>query len=311
VRSIKKKLLESWGLKVTAICLAFMLWYAVRGDPRSERSISVPLEIHNIPRNLEITSERPTSVDITIRGSIANPGFGQVTPACVIDLQSAGEGERNIPIGPSNVRLSRTSGLEVVSVRPPRIRLMLERTTSKEIPISPALIGRPAEGFEVYSAIPFPPTTVVTGPRSRIDRLKEINTEAISIQGLTERMRTFVNLNIQDGMVQSSTPRPVEVNVDIGIRRRLVILNQIPVLSDDSSVIVDPSRIALHLLVPITFKRTLTSADFTARVFVRSLDRSLPLNVKPGINPIAPLDPAIRIKEVVPSVVTVRRSGKS
>lgn len=308
--TIKDVLLENWGLKVTAICLALMLWYAVRGDPRTERSITVPLEIHNIPRNLEITSERPTSVDITIRGSIANPGFGQVTPACVIDLQSAGEGERIVPIGPESVRLSRASGLEVVSVRPPRIKLMLERTTSKELTISPVLIGKPAEGFEVYSAIPFPPTTVVTGPRSRIERLKEVNTEAISIQGLTDRTRTFVNLNIQDGMIQSATSRPVEVNVDIGIRRRLVMLNQIPVLTDDSSVIVEPSRIALHLLVPVNFQRTLTSADFTARVFVRSLDRSLPLKVKPGINPVSPLDPAIRIKEVVPPVVTVRRGGK-
>src|SRR5437867_5657552 len=41
MKPVKDMLMENWGLKLTAIFLAFMLWVAVHGDPGVERIISV------------------------------------------------------------------------------------------------------------------------------------------------------------------------------------------------------------------------------------------------------------------------------
>ena len=54
------EILENWGLKLIALLLSVTLWLAVHGDPSTERTITVPLEILNQPRNLEITSDRPS-----------------------------------------------------------------------------------------------------------------------------------------------------------------------------------------------------------------------------------------------------------
>jgi hypothetical protein len=35
-------LFENWGLKLTAVLLAVVLWLVVRGDPNAERVISRP-----------------------------------------------------------------------------------------------------------------------------------------------------------------------------------------------------------------------------------------------------------------------------
>jgi hypothetical protein len=77
----------------------------VRGDPGAASVITVPLEIR-IPRNVEITNERPRSVEVTVRGTASSPWFGQPSPSCVIDLQSAEEGQHVAPLTPDNVRIT-------------------------------------------------------------------------------------------------------------------------------------------------------------------------------------------------------------
>ncbi len=68
---------ENWGLKLTALFLSFILWLMVHGDPGTERNIMIPLEIR-IPRDMVITNEdRPSFVEVSIRGPLASGGFGQ------------------------------------------------------------------------------------------------------------------------------------------------------------------------------------------------------------------------------------------
>jgi len=79
MKSLAKLLLENWTLKLTALFMAYVLWLLVRGDPGAMRVLSVPLEIR-VPRNFEITSERPTTVDVTVRGSSATIAFSMSLP---------------------------------------------------------------------------------------------------------------------------------------------------------------------------------------------------------------------------------------
>jgi YbbR domain-containing protein len=302
--------LENWGVKLTALFLAFTLWLMVHGDPGTERNIMVPLEIR-IPGELVITNDdRPSFVEVSVRGSLANGGFGQPSLRCLIDLPSAEEGERLVPLTAQNIR-TRATGLEILTVRPPRIRLVLERELSKEVGIEPT-VGTPETGFEVYEVRVSPTTALIRGPRSRLDRIKSVGTEAVSLQGEQESIRRFVNLNIKDSLVHSSQAEPVEVEIEIGPRRSLQTISLVPVLPDDDSVIVRPSRVALRILVPATFRRSLTAADFSATVAVRNLNPTLDSErVTPVVTFTNPLDPAIRIKEIVPAQVTVHRTGKS
>ena len=303
-------LLKNWGLKLTALFLAFILWLMVHGDLGTERNIMVPVEIR-IPQNMVITNEdRPSFVEVSIRGPLASGGFGQPSLLCLIDLQTAQEGERLVPIGPQSIQ-TRTAGLEILTVRPTRLRLVLEREISKEVRINPN-VGTADAGFEVYEVRASPSTVLVKGPRSRLDKINAVTTEAISLQGQQESIRRLVNLNIKDSQVHTSPAESVEVEIEIGPRRNLQTISPVPVLPDDASVTVRPSRVTLRILVPANVQKSLTPADFSATVAVKNLNPTLDSErVKPVVTFTNPLDPGIRIKEIVPSQVTVSRTGKS
>src|SRR5512138_629976 len=83
------------GLKVLAIALAVLLWLTVAGEHVVERSVRVPLEFRNIPQQLEIVGDPPSSVDVRLRGSSAL--LSRLEPGeivAVLDLSAARPGSR-------------------------------------------------------------------------------------------------------------------------------------------------------------------------------------------------------------------------
>ena len=54
---LRRHVLHNFGLKLLSLALAVALWLAVTRDPVAEVAVDVPIEFHNIPQNLEISSE--------------------------------------------------------------------------------------------------------------------------------------------------------------------------------------------------------------------------------------------------------------
>lgn len=312
MKFIKDVLLENWGIKLTAIFMAFFLWLFVRGDRNVERIMTIALEIR-VPRNMEITNERPSFVEITVRGTPMSLGWGlSGPPAYTIDLQSAGEGRHEIPLSPGNVRIPAASGLEVVRVNPPRITLVLEQTISKNVAVSlPPLRGEPAEGFDVYRVSYWPTLVQITGPRSRVETVSQLNTAPVSVSGLSQSLRAFAGLVVEDHLVRVNPAGPVEVNVQVGVHRETRTIAGIQVLSEDESLDVNPPRISVQVLVPVTFKSKLGPENFSASILPESLDPSTKeAKVKPEVRLVDSPDPDIVIEKIRPPEVVVRRTGK-
>jgi YbbR domain-containing protein len=307
MRAIRDFILENWTLKLTSILLAWILWLFVRGEPGTERVITVPLEVR-IPQGMEITNERPNSVDVTVRGTIPSTWFGQAVPTCVIDMQGYSEGEHVVPLTPDNVRIPRASGLEVLKVNPARVNLVLERTISKEVPVVVTTRGNPASGFDVYGKSASPNMIIITGPRSHINRIQQISTEPVSLTGQKQTIRTLANLNIQDNSVRSTPVGPIEVRIFLGVHREPFTIARVPVHVDNNQYSVTPSRVSVELLVPKNYTGTLTPNDVSVTVSTLMLaEEKLPAKVKPEVKLVTNLDPAIIINNVEPAEITVRK----
>jgi len=50
---------RNFGLKVLSICIATLLWLVVAGERVVERVLRVPVELQNLPSDLEIVSNPP------------------------------------------------------------------------------------------------------------------------------------------------------------------------------------------------------------------------------------------------------------
>jgi YbbR domain-containing protein len=202
------------GLKVLALALATLLWLTVAGEHVVERSIRIPLEFRNIPAQLEIAGDPPSTVDVRLRGSsalLARLEPGEVV--AVLDLSSARPGSRLFHIRNDEVRAP--FGVEVAQVLPATLSLELERSATRIVPVVPALDGEPAPGFVVGRMSAEPSTVQVVGPESNIRELAEATTEPVSIAGSRDRVRDVVTVGVADSEVRLAQPQSATVVVEI------------------------------------------------------------------------------------------------
>jgi YbbR domain-containing protein len=307
-RFIREYLLEHWSLKLTALLLSLILWLFVRGEPGPERVVAVPVEVQ-VPSQMEITNERPTSVEVTMRGAaFSNMWFSQPLPTCSIDLQGSKEGEHVITLTPENIRTPKGSGIEVLQVNPTRVTLVLERTVSKEVLIVVPIRGEPSRGFEIYGKSSKPAALIVTGPLSHIDRLHEAFTEPVSVSGQKQPVRAFVALNIKDSSIRTSLVNPVQVDIQIGPRLKLATVTQVPLALDDSTYTIIPKQISIQVSAPVVSIADLKPADFQAIIETKQMDLSkLPAKAKPHVSIVNDPSGVMKIREVLPAEVIVRK----
>ena len=82
----------------------------------------------------------------------------------------------------------------------------------------------------------------------------------------------------------------------------------IAVVPDVQDVTVVPRNVSLQVLVPVTYTRPLSAADFMATVAASGMEQETPAaKLRVEVHPKNQLDPAIAIKGVQPPEVAVRR----
>ena len=214
MHSLRHWFTHNWILKAFSLILALMLWMTVARETSSEIGIEVPLEYRNIPPQLEITGDATNMVEVRIRGS--SNLIREVSPRDVsttIDLGGLKPGERIISLTSQNVQVP--FGAEVIRVNPPRVRLNLERTVSRVLPIVPTLQGQPADGFQVDKVLLNPNSVQVEGPESRVNTFDSIPTAPVQIEGSHSEVVQTADLDLPDPQLRVQRPSTVEVRVEI------------------------------------------------------------------------------------------------
>ena len=202
------------GLKVLAIALASLLWLTVAGEHVVQRALRVPLELREKPENLEIVGDPPGAVDVMVRGSsalLSRLEVGEVV--AVLDLSAARPGSRLFHLRTDQVKVP--YGVEVAQVVPATLALELEKSSTRTIPVVPALEGEPAPGFVVGRMTSEPATVKVIGPESRVRKLSEATTEPVTVDGHRERVRDVVTVGVIDSAVRLLEPQRATVVVEI------------------------------------------------------------------------------------------------
>ena len=92
--SLRGQSLAQTGLKIVSIALAVVLWMMVSSQRASvERGLRIPLELQNLPENLEMVDPPQESVDVRVRGTA--DALGRIAPSdlvATVDLSAAQAG---------------------------------------------------------------------------------------------------------------------------------------------------------------------------------------------------------------------------
>jgi YbbR domain-containing protein len=118
---------------------------------------------------------------------------------------------------------------------PSAVAIVFEGTASRQLPVAPAVDGRPAPGFVVGPMVADPAIVEIAGPESAVKRATEVVTEPVSVSNARDRVRETVTLGVLDPALRLKNARSAVVSVQIlpapmerTLRDRPVHLRNVP-----------------------------------------------------------------------------------
>lgn len=305
--SLKTLVLENWTLKLTALLLAFLMWLGVSGEQFEIRIIpNVNLEFRNKPEGLEIVGIGSKNFEVHLRTPIGKTIL-QEDLAIIVDLTEAQEGSRIYTLRPDSVLAP--EGVEPTNVIPSRLRIILEKTATKTVPVKPKLQGQVLNGYEIVQMTSNPPAVTVEGPQSQVKRVESVTTEAIDMTSRSGSFVASVHVIAEEAMVRIDQLDPVAVSFQIREKRRTFEVRYIPLQVNGApgKYRLRPNRVRATVSVPLSFDQKLTAEHFVALLNVEGLAvRRKEHKVVPQVQLREQHDLDVTIVAVAPETVRVR-----
>ena len=208
----RRHVLYNFWLKLLSLALAVALWLAVTRDPVAEVAVEVPIEFHNIPQNLEISSENVPRAQIWVRGPQRVVRRLQSADVYAeIELGNMRPGERTFDLTAEQVR--RPKELEVVQIVPSQFHLAFDARLIRQVPVKPRVFGSFAPGYQIASIVAEPSTVTVGGPQKRVEAVEAAITDSVDASGTMDRATFVRHAYVSDPLVQVMNPNPVRVTV--------------------------------------------------------------------------------------------------
>lgn len=241
-RWLRKIFVEDWRLKLLALVIALVAWFAVTGENKPV-TIRTSAQLNLIrPDNLEISNDPPKTVDVLLTGSrhdlewISTPNL-----VATVDVSDQKPGERVVRLSPDRVDMDLPEGVKIESFQPSTIPIRLEPRVEQAREVEVRIEGAPAEGYEIYGVQPIQNTVRLRGPASRIEALKKAATETISVDSRTESFTARqVAIDIPDYKIDvlDST---IDVAIEIGEKRAEKSFVDVPARSASGGGVQPPT----------------------------------------------------------------------
>lgn len=211
-RFYRRHIAHNFGLKILALIIAVIMWSSVTRDPVAEVAINVPIEFHNVPENLEISSEVIPQAQIRVSGPARMVrDLAQTDIHPIIDLAGVTPGEKTFDLSTRQIRLPR--GLEFEQVVPTQLRLSFDRRMQREVEIRPRVTGTFASGYRILEAKVDPDKIQIVGPERRVKMIDNAVTDPVDATGVLGTATFLTNVYIADPLVRPVKPGPVRVTV--------------------------------------------------------------------------------------------------
>jgi len=283
-RGARKIFVEDWSLKLLALAITLILWFAVTGQ-NQPLTIRTPVQLNLIrPSNLDISNDPPKTVEVVLKGS--RPNLQRLSPldlVATVDVSDHAAGERIIRLSLDRVTMQLPDGVKIESFQPSTIPVRLEPRVERQVPVELKTEGKPADGYEVYGIIPARMTVRVRGPASRIEALQNAQTETISVSGRKESFTVSrVAIDIPDQKIEVLDPL-VDLEIEVGEKRTEKSFGGVAARSI-SGVEIRPATAEVTLSGPASVLAELRSEDVKVVVHMSTTGGSVAgLDLPPAI----------------------------
>lgn len=218
IKFFRQLFTKNLGLKFISLILAFAFWRVITTEDIAEIGFSVPLELRNIPDGVEVVGDVVNTVNVRVRSSsrIINR-LSSADMYISIDLAHAPLGEHTYPL--SNKNVQGPVGVEIVRVIPTHVKLHLERTIHRVVPVIMRWQGSVPDFKGAVKLEASPQTVSIEGPESHVDAVSQVTTDMIDLSTITLNQTVSVNLSVDDPTIRLSREK-VDVHVSASAKPR-------------------------------------------------------------------------------------------
>src|SRR5882724_5678828 len=208
----QRHVLHNFGLKLLSLALAVALWLAVARDPVAEVAVDVPIEFHNVPENLEISTESIPRAQVRVRGPQRVVRRLQAADVSAdIELAGMKPGERTFDL--TSDQIHQPTELEVVQIIPSEFHLTFDTRLTRQIPVHPRVMGTFAPGYVIGAILAEPSTVIISGPKKRVEAVEAAITDVVDASGTMDKATFVRHAYVSDPLVQVMNSNPVHVTV--------------------------------------------------------------------------------------------------
>lgn len=294
-------------IKIICLTFAFIIFMFYRRSTLGKRYFSAPLNVENT-NELVAASNYPRSVKVTLWGdALSIASINESDIEVYLDLSSYhGAGNFKVPI---KTRIN-GSALNVdpldITIEPKVVELRLEESASKRVPVYLALKGSSAKNYEVSQTVIDPTTVEARGPKSIIEKIENISTEAILLENRNTSFSGTANLLKTDPLVTITGSgkvdywvQIVEKVVDKDFKNLEVSFKN---LKDNLIVISEPVNVLITLSGTEKILEAFSpDADFV-RVDCEEINEPGDYNLKVNLN----LPDGLTVKTLFPDTIAVQ-----
>ncbi len=225
---VRRKRCQDLLLLFVSFGLGVLIWLLVVGADQMDMTLTVPIEILNLPKNLVIYNQPQKEVNVTLRGprSIMQEMRSR-SLSLPVDL--AGAKPDTVVLNADSLNLPLPGGVSVVRFQPASVTLSIDQMAQQHIPVAPATEGRVAPGYMLEEITLNPDKILVSGPQSLLERQRELKTYLINLDGMTHSATVPVYLDLSPELLNLIGETTVAAKIIIKEKFVEKIIHGIPV----------------------------------------------------------------------------------
>lgn len=221
-KTLRRILVDDWGLKLLALLITLALWLAVTGQNKPVTLRVSGVQLNFLRREgLEISNEIPGTIEVVLTGS---PGkldrLGPRDLMATVDISDQKPGERIVRLTLDRVQMNLPEGVTIQGFHPATLPIKLEPRIETQVEVEVKFEGALPQGYELAGYTTNPARIRLRGPADHLSTLKKAATETVSLDGKRESFSlTNVAINIPDPRIDVIDPA-VDVRVEIVEKKR-------------------------------------------------------------------------------------------
>ncbi|WP_161629886.1 CdaR family protein [Desulfogranum japonicum] len=271
---------KHWMLKLLSLVIGVSLWYFVVGEDQIDTTITVPIEVHNLPANLVIANQYKKDIEASIRAprriiqevrqqNVSRPiDLARVEPGAVVITNNSD----SIPF---------PDGITVLRLQPTNITLLVDELVQKDLPINPVTEGVPNIGYTLENIVLEPNTLSVNGPKSLLGNQPALRTSIISLDNLKTSIKKQVHLDLDEHMLKLIGEVVVTAHIEIreNILNKTVRGIPINVRNTVRTVHTEPAMVSVEAGIPEDLIRDTPELAMLFRASVDAADEQTPFGL--------------------------------